>query len=149
MKTLRFSPSPSTVIAILALAIAVAGNAVVAQANANTSQINANTPAVFTQLKLKNGWTGGPFRTSNPAAALISGIVHFKGAMASSGSNSLAFILPAKFRPGKPVFVQVGMCDGTAGRLVIATNGITTVQAENDFRNATCLTSLDGASFAR
>jgi hypothetical protein len=122
---------------------------VVAQANGTTSQANAGSPAVFTQLKLKNGWTGGPFRTSNPAIALVSGIVHFKGAMASTGSNSLAFILPAKFRPAKPVFVQVGMCDGTPGRLLIATNGITIVEAENDFRNATCLTSLDGASFAR
>jgi hypothetical protein len=142
MAKLHISPSPGTLIATVALLVALGGTALAARPS-------SNPVPVFTRLALINGWTDGGFRTAKPAVAVISGIVHFKGAMSSSGSDSEAFILPAKFRPRNAVFVQVGMCDGTTGRLIIGTNGITSVHAENDFTNAACFTSLDGASFAR
>lgn len=142
MPKLHVSPSPGTLIATVALLIALGGTALAARPSVNQNPL-------FTKLVLKNGWTDTGFRTAKPAVALISGIVHFKGAMSSSGSDSLAFTLPAKFRPTNAVFVQVGMCDGTTGRLAIGINGVTSVHAENDFANAACFTSLDGASFAR
>jgi len=78
-----------------------------------------------------------------------SGIVHFKGAIATTGTNPVPFTLPAGFRPAHQVYVAVDLCNATNGRLQIAPTGVVTVQAEGgNFSNATCFTSLDGVSFA-
>ena len=96
-----------------------------------------------------NGWTGAPFGASAPAVRAISGIVHLKGAIATTGSNPVPFTLPAAFRPASAVYVPVGLCNATNGRLQIEPTGVVTVQAEGGaFSNAACFTSLDGASFA-
>jgi hypothetical protein len=108
----------------------------------------AKAPAFFTNLTLKNGWTNAPFATSKAAVRGISGIVHLKGAIATSGTNSVPFTLPANFRPGTNVFVPVDLCNATNGRLFIQHNGVVSVEAEGGtFSNAQCFTSLDGASF--
>jgi hypothetical protein len=78
---------------------------------------------------------------------IISGIVHFKGAIATSGSNSVPFTLPASFRPDTAVYVPVDLCSANNGRLFIEPSGVVTVQAEVSFSDAKCFTSLDGASF--
>jgi hypothetical protein len=106
--------------------------------------------ATFTPLTLQNGWTNAPFGTSNAAVGTISGIVHFKGAIATTGTNAVAFTLPSAFRPATAVYVKVDLCNATNGRLFIQHNGVVTVQAEgNTFSNAQCFTSLDGVSFAK
>src|SRR5215472_13684979 len=108
----------------------------------------AKAPAFFTNLTLKNGWTNAPFSTSKAAVRGISGVVHFKGAIATSGTNSVPFTLPANFRPGTNVFVPVDLCNATNGRLFIQHNGVVSVEAEGGtFSNAQCFTSLDGVSF--
>ena len=110
----------------------------------------AKSAASFTRLRLRNGWFTAPFGTSAPAARIISGIVHLKGAIATSGSNPIPFTLPASFRPATMVDVKVDLCTETNGRLQIQPNGTVIVQAEGGaFANAACFTSLDGASFAR
>jgi hypothetical protein len=110
----------------------------------------AASASSFTSLTLQNGWFKSPFGTSAPAVHTISGIVHFKGAMATSGTNPVAFTLSTGFRPAHVVFVPVGLCNATMGRLQIEPSGVVTVQAEGGaFSNAACFTSLDGASFAR
>jgi hypothetical protein len=101
-----------------------------------------------TPLALQNGWTGGPFGTAQPAVGIDTGIVTFKGAI-SGGSSSVAFTLPAQFRPTVNVYVPVDMCNATKGRLIITPNGVTSVQAETSFSNAQCFTSLAGVSFAK
>ena len=104
----------------------------------------------FTALTLQNGWTASPFGTSAPAARVISGIVHFKGAIATTGTNPVPFTLPAGFRPARAVYVPVDLCDAANGRLQIEPTGVVTVQAEGGaFSNAACFTSLDGASYAQ
>jgi len=108
-----------------------------------------NRANALTQLTLKNGWTNAPFGTSNAAVQTVSGIVHLKGAIATGGTNPVPFTLPAAFRPATNVFVKVDLCNATNGRLFIQHNGTVTVQAETDFANAQCFTSLDGASFAK
>ncbi len=95
-----------------------------------------------------NGWTNGPLGTGNAAASSVSGIVHLQGAIATTGTNALAFTLPDKFRPPAPVFVAVSMCNATKGHLVIRPTGNVTVQAETAFSNAQCFTGLDGVSYA-
>jgi hypothetical protein len=98
---------------------------------------------------LQNGWFKSPFGTFAPAVRTISGIVHFKGAIATSGTNPVPFTLPAAFRPAQVVFVQVDLCTSTNGRLQIEPTGVVTVSAEGGvFKNAACFTSLDGVSFA-
>ena len=103
----------------------------------------------WTSLTLQNGWTGSPFGTSAPAVSAISGIVHFKGAIATTGASPVPFTLPAGFRPASVVFVPADLCTATNGRLQIEPSGAVSVQAEGGaFSNAACFTSLDGASFA-
>lgn len=101
----------------------------------------------FTALTLMNGWTNAPFGTSNAALQKIAGIVHFKGAIATTGTSAEPFTLPAAFRPLTSVYVPIDMCNATNGRLFIDPSGVVTVQAESSFSNAQCFTSLDGAVF--
>jgi hypothetical protein len=103
--------------------------------------------AGFTGLALQNGWVGGVFATRTPGVRLISGIVHFRGAVGDGSSTSL-FTLPAGFRPPTTVYVAVDLCGSTKGRLIIQPTGEVSVQAENSFADAQCFTSLEGASFA-
>jgi hypothetical protein len=117
-------------------------------AQAATSAPHALTSS-WTPLTLQNGWTSSPFGTSAAAVSTISGIVHFKGAIATTGTNPVPFTLPAAFRPASVVFVAVDLCNATNGRLQIEPTGVVTVQAEGGaFSNAACFTSLDGVSFA-
>ena len=110
----------------------------------------AKSASSFTPLTLQNGWTNSPFGTSAAEVHTISGIVHFKGAIATTGSNPVPFTLPAGFRPASAVFVPVDLCNATNGRLQIEPTGVVTVQAEGGaFSNAACFTSLDGVSYAK
>ena len=110
----------------------------------------AKSTAPYTTLKLKNGWKNAPFATSKAQVRNINGIVHFKGAISTTGGNSEPFVLPRSFRPRTEVYVPVDLCNATNGRLQIEPNGIVAVEAEGGvFSNAQCFTSLDGASFAQ
>jgi len=109
----------------------------------------APKPAGFKPLTLINGWTNAPFSTSNAEAENAYGLVYFKGAIATTGTNTQPFTLPISFRPVTNVYVPVDLCNATKGRLIIQTNGVVTVQAETVFSNAQCFTSLDGASFVQ
>jgi hypothetical protein len=138
------------VCAVSAVAVALpAGVAGTVAAQAATAA--PHTPASsVTPLTLQNGWTSAPFGTSAPAVDTISGIVHFKGAIATTGTNPVPFTLPTGFRPASVVFVPVDLCNATNGRLQIEPTGVVTVEAEGGaFSNAACFTSLDGASFAK
>jgi hypothetical protein len=110
----------------------------------------ALSPKSFTALTLQNGWMNAPSGTANAAVRTISGVVHFRGAIWTNGTNADPFTLPAGFRPAKTVYIPVDLCNGNNGRLYIQPDGVVAVEAENDdFSQAQCLTSLDGASFAR
>lgn len=99
---------------------------------------------------LSNGWTGAPFFTAEPAAASEFGTVYLKGAISTTGSSSEPVAsLPLRFRPMTTVYIQVDMCNSTNGRLIISPNGTIFVQSETDFANASCFTSLDGASYVQ
>jgi hypothetical protein len=109
-------------------------------------------PAVtFTKLTLLNGWKTSPYNSATPAVTKISGVVYFKGAIASTSSNInlVAFVLPPGFRPSKFVNIPVDMCSSQSGELYIAPNGETQVISQGATKTATCFSSLDGASFAQ
>jgi hypothetical protein len=107
-------------------------------------------PAGFKALTLLNGWVNAPFTTYAAKAGNQYGIVYFKGAIATSGSNSQPFTLPVQFRPVTNVFVPIDLCNANKGRLDIQTNGVVNVEAEGGvFSNAQCFTSLEGASFVQ
>jgi hypothetical protein len=110
----------------------------------------ALSPTSFTALTLQNGWMNAPYGTANAAVRKISGIVHLKGAIWSNGTSPYPFVLPPGFRPANQIWVSVDLCDGNNGRLNIQPDGLVTVQQQggDPFSNATCFTSLDGASFA-
>src|SRR5436189_6242731 len=76
-----------------------------------------NRANALTQLTLKNGWTNAPFGTSNAAVRNINGVIHFKGAIATGGTNAVPFTLPLAFRPvAANVYVPVDLCTATNGR---------------------------------
>ena len=113
-----------------------------------------STPALAqftgpTPLSLINGWTNAPFGTSLATVEEVSGIVQFRGAIATAGTNPQPFVLPSSVSPATDVYVPVDLCNATKGRLHIQSSGAVTVEAEGGtFSNAQCFTSLDGASFA-
>jgi len=101
-------------------------------------------------LTLLNGWTNGPFNTAVAQVGSAYGIVYFKGAIATSGTNAHPFALVPSYRPNAEVYVHIDLCGATNGRLHIKTDGTVDVQAEGgSFINAQCFTSLDGASFVQ
>jgi len=107
--------------------------------------------ASFTTLKLLNGWKIDPEGSyPKPAARQSSGIVRLRGAIVTSGSDPIAFRLPKAMRPAHAVFVPVVLCLTNNGRLDISPDGTVLVEAEGGtFSHAQCLTSLEGAWFAR
>jgi hypothetical protein len=109
----------------------------------------ARSASGFTSLKLQHGWKNGPYSTSKAAVRVINGIVHFKGAIFTGGTNVVPFILPKGFRPASNTYVNVDLCNAHNGRLDIQTNGVVTVNVETTWAQAKCFTSLDGATFAR
>src|SRR5215469_10598716 len=109
----------------------------------------AQADSFTTTLALEHGWTSGPSGTSpGISAEYVDGVVHFRGAITTSGDNPVAFSLPPNLTPAFNVFVPVNMCNGTTGRLDIYPSGDVQVEAEaGNWSNAQCGTSLDGASF--
>jgi hypothetical protein len=110
--------------------------------------LTAAAQATPVPLTLINGWTAAPFNTHAPDISLSGNIIQFRGAIATSGTNAEPFVLPTGFRPSVLVFVPVDLCNASKGRLIIYPTGDVFVQAETNFSNAQCFTSLDGASFA-
>ena len=94
---------------------------------------------------------GGPFGTADPAVAIDGqDIVHFRGAMAQSGTfNAAAFVLPVQFRPVHAVFVVADMSNATTGRLQINPDGSVEAEDTNGGANAKVFTSLDGITYSR
>jgi hypothetical protein len=131
---------------------ACAAAAAVPVASAATAQAATSAPhtltSSWTSLALQNGWTNYGNGTAGPAVTNISGIVHLKGAIATTGTNPMPFTLPVGDRPATAVDVPVDLGGATAGSLEIATSGVVGVQPEQGWSTAQALTSLDGASFA-
>jgi hypothetical protein len=106
-------------------------------------------PTGFSPLTLINGWTNGPFSTSSAKVGNAYGIVYFRGAIATSGTNAVPFVLTVPFRPVTDVYVPVDLCNANKGRLHIRPSGVVDVEVEKTFSNAQCFTSLEGASFVQ
>src|SRR5579859_5739258 len=90
----------------------------------------AKSTKSFSPLTLVNGWTNAPFGTSNAEVRNIGGIVHLKGAIATTGTNSAPFVLPSADRPASTVYVKVDMCNAANGRVRISPNGAVDVEPE-------------------
>ena len=119
-------------------------------AEAFTSLDGASFPlngSGFKSLALLNGWRDYGYDGANAAVKNINGVVHLRGAIATSGTNAEPFVLPSGFRPANEVYVPVDLCDAHNGRLIIEPNGVVTVEPETLWSNAQCFTSLDGAWF--
>jgi hypothetical protein len=100
-------------------------------------------------LVLLNGWTDAPFSTSKAEAFYDNDMVYLKGAV-GGGTSGVLFVLPEGLRPtGGSVYVSVDLCNAGQGRLLIQTDGTTTVfPASGVLADAQCFTSLDGVKFA-
>jgi hypothetical protein len=141
----RFIGKVVTLVAVfLALGLVTVG--VTAAAEPRGPQPNV---LVYTPLTLVNGWTNAPFQTRSAAVAKDGGgIVHFKGAIATAGTNPNPFRLPTAFRPNRPVFVATTLCGAAPGRLEIDPGGNVFVEPMGSFSDAQCFTSLEGVSYA-
>ena len=129
-----------------------AGAVAVPLAGVATAQAATSAPhtlaSTWTSLALQNGWTDYGNGTATPAVTNINGIVHLKGAIATTGTNLQPFTLPVGDRPATNVNVPVDLNGGTAGALFIQPSGVVTVNYEQSLSDAQAVTSLDGASFA-
>src|ERR1700722_14572537 len=86
------------------------------------------SPAAALNLTLINGWTNAPFSTGNAAVKTVNGVVHFSGAIATTGTNPQPFVLPAQYAPSTEVYVKVDLCNAANGRLQIDPSGTVTVE---------------------
>jgi Trypsin len=109
--------------------------------------VTSNVSPVYSQLTLQNGWSNAALARL-PGAALVSNVVQLKGAISTTGTNGVAFTLPAGLRPTNDVYVPVDLCGGAKGSLLIKSTGVTTVRAAGAWTDAQCFTSLEGVSFA-
>jgi len=117
---------------------------------AASAQAATTANPAYTTLNLVNGWTSYGSGLATPAVANVNGIIHLKGGMKTSGTNSDAFTLPSADRPSAEVYVPVDECGATNGRLDISPNGVVNVEAEGDnWNQAQCFVSLDGVTFAK
>jgi osmotically-inducible protein OsmY len=96
-------------------------------------------------LALKNGWVSSQpnYGTGNPAYAVSKGVVYLSGSMHTTGTMTLAFVLPKAARPGHILYISVYTFDGSSGFLEILKSGQVYVQGaqSNEF------TSLAAVSF--
>jgi hypothetical protein len=107
----------------------------------------------FTPMTLQSGWVNAPFQTSDAAAANINGIIHLKGAVATTPDMApllgVPFVLPVGFRPQESIYVEVDLCGAARGRLIIDPNGNVMVDGgDGQTGIGWCFTSLDGVTFA-
>jgi hypothetical protein len=109
----------------------------------------ATSGSSFTPLTLQNGWANYGQGTAGAAARSISGVVHLRGVIWTSGTTGQAFTLPAALRPARGVHIQVTLCGSHYADLFINPNGVASVGPEaGAWSAAQCGTSLDGAWFA-
>jgi hypothetical protein len=133
-------------------AVGIAANTAWADAMCFTSLDGVSFPTDLTSwtgITLTGGWTGQAGSTEAPAAKIVSGVVHLKGAIKTTGADAAAFTLPAAFRPEAVVYAPVVLCNAAKGRLTIQPSGAVTVSAEGGglTADAKCRTSLDGVTF--
>jgi hypothetical protein len=107
----------------------------------------ATNSSGFSPVALINGWANYSPDTAAPAVKLVSGMVVFQGAIATTGTIAQAFILPVGMRPAKFVYIPIDMWGSQNGRILVAPNGTVTVEAENGFDGAKGFVSLEGVSF--
>lgn len=108
---------------------------------------SAASGTAFTPFAAINGWTSQPSGTDALGAKNVSGIVHLRGALKTTGTNAVAFNLPIVMRPTATVFAPVTLCGGAKGRLIISPDGNAMVQSEVSWSSAQCLTSIDGVTY--
>lgn len=109
----------------------------------------APPPDAFEPLALQNGWINGVFSTQTASVVLYDDIVYFKGAV-TTGATATLFTLPITLRPERDAIIAVDLCNGATGRISVQrATGHVTVTAPGGFFQASCFTSLEGASFAR
>jgi hypothetical protein len=96
---------------------------------------------------LQNGWVNAPYATRNVRHSRALGTVRFQGAV-GSGIDAPIFTLPDDLRPTNDIHLEIDLCGGAQGRLRIQPSGAVTVRALGSFGDASCFTSLEGASYS-
>ena len=122
----------------LALSIAFCANVAAASLN-------------YQIVTLQNGWQRYSLAVAAPSAALNSeNVVHLKGAMFQTGpANQAPFILPAKFRPNRTLFIPITLINGRPGRIVVFESGSVLIEAGNSFDDARGFTSIEGVTYSK
>jgi hypothetical protein len=134
---LRF-PSPTLILASLALFAALGGSTHAA------TQTSASGKIHFTNAAFKNGWTnyGASFAPAGYAED-SSGIVHLRGVI--HDGTGAAFVLPRSLRPRHTLDIP-DLVSGGDAYVFITKDG--KVNPQGEATAASALTSLDGISFA-
>jgi hypothetical protein len=106
----------------------------------------------FTNLTLKNSWTGDCYGEGLPAIAKSAeGVVRFRGGMClPTGSSMNPFAIPAALVPSKDQYLTVDLCNAHTGRIWITTDGEVTVDDDptSSSSEAPCFVSLAGVTYS-
>jgi hypothetical protein len=103
--------------------------------------------AKATPLTLQHGWAPYSASTRVPALTKTDGVIHLQGAMATTGSSTMPFTVPAGLRPSANVYIPIDLCLANPGRLIIEPSGTVVVDEMGSFSNAQCFTSLEGVNY--
>jgi hypothetical protein len=112
------------------------------------SQAPGRPATHFVPLTLSGGWAPAPFASNRPSVTKTSDVVTLRGAI-SSGVGGAAFTLPTGYRPSARVYVPIVTANNTIGRLLIESNGSTSVESEGGsfLETARTFSSLEDVSF--
>jgi hypothetical protein len=91
----------------------------------------------------------GPYSTRGLCLVNDGGIVRLMGGLSTTGTNSYITTFSTKFWPSHDISVEVDLCNGEQGRILMHQFGGLRVEAEHGFGQAACFTSLEGVSFVR
>jgi hypothetical protein len=135
--------------------LAVSNDSKIAHLNADlvdghhASAFVSAAPLHWVHLTLVNNWEIYDTSYHAPMVAKTpNGVVYLRGAMEGGATGSIAFTLPAGYRPAAKKNLLVEMVNSTAGHLFVDTDGAVEVDDPLDTAGAAqAFTSLDGVTF--
>jgi hypothetical protein len=100
----------------------------------------------FAQVPLRNGWTNAPVGARTLAMKNDNGVIRFRGAVATTGTDMRPFVLPERHRPASLVYAPIDVCGGKKGHAVFLPDGTVLIQLPSAV-SPLCYASFEGVSF--
>jgi hypothetical protein len=100
----------------------------------------------FASVPLRSGWTNTTAGTNTLAVKNDNGVIRFRGAVATTGTDMRPFVLPQQHRPATLVYTPIDVCGGKKGQAVFLPDGTVLIQLPTAV-SPLCYASFEGVSF--